>query len=357
MRTHYHLQERHLLESVQRKIITHEQMEAILALARSMAPTETGPAPDAGWVTVIQGTVTVLVLGGIALGHFMNLHHYAPWTILALSALYFALSLSAAIYLRRRTGGLRQIGALFAAGAAMFTWGLGAGLWAAVQSPRAFGLWEYAESYNSITMARLEAYLAGDATVVLMALVLGLKLNVPATASVGSVAFIHLVMGSAERWHLAHGGDFLPAAAQVPVLLLLGATMLAIASLIDWRWKSSYDPAFWIHLSGLAVLGTAAVIRIDTNPPEGLLWIALTIFVIVMGVHWQRWPYLIAGAVGLLVLPCITIAESHFPRPAPLVSLVLSLVVVALGATWFHRYRLRQWLQNPTAQTDRTVWG
>ena len=103
MRINTLLHERHLLQAVQRGVITQEQAEALLALARSEAG-GAGRMPDTGWLAIVQACVAAAVVGAVAVG---NTEH--TWRVTGteevvrgLGAMGLFLGLGLALRARRR---------------------------------------------------------------------------------------------------------------------------------------------------------------------------------------------------------------------------------------------------------------
>src|SRR3954471_23408285 len=118
MRTNIHLQERHLSECVKRKIITSEELESVLAVARGMAPTEGELAPDFRWVSLVHALVAAAVVGAPLGFLFTNLERFTPLTVGIVCGLTGLAAVGMAALLRRSVS-FRAPAAILTAGAVL----------------------------------------------------------------------------------------------------------------------------------------------------------------------------------------------------------------------------------------------
>ena len=94
------LHESHLLEAVRQKILSSDQMEQVLALAR--ARPAGGAIADVRWATVVQGLLASAAVGGSALGILVDTtDHGANLGTVAYSVVGLLAMLGASIALRK----------------------------------------------------------------------------------------------------------------------------------------------------------------------------------------------------------------------------------------------------------------
>lgn len=353
MRTTVHLQERHLAEAVRRKVITEEQLEGILGVARSMSPAESA-APDLRWVTVVHGAAALVAVGIPAAYLLDKMTRLTGLELFAASALAAAGSWFVGLVLRRAGIG-RVPASIFTAAAAAFTWGIGAAAWIVARHGMNTTLSALAGDWHVYDHTRLCAYLAGSAAALVAALAIGGIQRVPAAAAVGAMAAVHLAMGSGELLATMDHGYFSSREAS-PWLLAIGVAMLAVGRLMDRRFRGRADAAFWVHLFGLMPLGLGAAMRIDRAAVEGLLWIPVAALVGALGIKWDRRVYLLASAAALLIFPAFALGEANAGDTAVVGAFVVSVLSIGIAASWLRGYYTRVWIQAPGRSLDRTVW-
>lgn len=353
MRNSPHLNERHLMEAVRRRVITEDQLHGILAVARSMAAAEGGAAPDLGWITAVHGLAAAAAVVCPALYLLAQVDKISGAGFALCAGALALVSLGGGVYLRKKGLG-RVPAAILLAGAAVFAWGAGAGLYDALGA-ETFGRYLYWSGGNyELTRANREAaFLVGDAVGIAVALALALRWRIAVAAAGASLAAVHGVIAGVERWGL-HGRMNDDSASVV--LLGLGVVMLAGARLMEKRAKGPADPAFWVLTVGLAPLGVGALIRIDRSPGEVVVWLAVAALVAALGVLWSRRSYLAAAAMALMVYPAFACGEARLGEGTVVAALVLSAVAVVVGATLVRRHYVAAWLKRPAAVEERSVW-
>ena len=357
MRTNYHIQERHLAECVKQKVVSEEQVERILAVARTMAIADGEAAPDLRWVTAVHALSAIAAIGVPAIYILgQKLHEFAALELATASAmaalLYFATG-----FALRRVGWGRVPGSILVAGGVLFTWGIGAGLYAAAHH-MGFGRFEEpwgSMSYAQMRALRTNAYLAGHLVALITAVALGLRTRISAIAASGGIAFAFIVMLLAEQHVLGLDAYFGEREAS-PYLIALGCLLIAGARFADKYWRGRHDGAFWLHSGGLMALGFAAMSRIHRVEAEGIFWTLAAVGLAWIGIRWDRRVYLFATAAGVLAFPAFAMSEAHAGDSVVTFALCASAVCVALGATWCRRHYSAAWSADVSRTLERTVW-
>jgi hypothetical protein len=317
MRNQVFVQEHHLLEAVRRKVITEGQMQEVLSIARSMG--QASNTPDLSWLAVVQS----VVVGGIAFVPAMvalaNMHRGHAAETVVYSVVAVVGLLVAAMFIRRNGLGNMPTG-VAAAGAAMWCWGLGAGIVGTVVFPDAFrNSWEYSYSYvgsginywHTHAVHKHMAYLAGDVAMLVGAIAIGMIGKIPATASAGAVAVLAAIVNTAEMFERAQGSSLNDREVLVS-LVFASVVLLSIGFVMQRMTRTSrFDPAFWVHTVGILPLGIAGVIMIDHDAGMALPWLAAAVVVIAAGVKLDRKSFIVAGCAALLFYMPFGAAEAR----------------------------------------------
>jgi len=358
MRNNYHLQERHLLECVRRNVISNDQMESILAVARTMQQAEGGVSPDFGWVTAVQAVAAGGMVLIPAIYLLAKLDRLDSLEFGLLAALGAAASLGFGWLLRRRGVG-RVPASIFFGGAPIFFGGVGLALYAAIRHV-SFGYhsWDYSgTAYQSIRAGRLEAFIVGLLVVVATSALIARKAKVATAIGTlsGAVCFLALSLG--ERLALTSSDGYFNDRQAVPWLVGAAAVVFGGAFAWDKLSKNRLDGAFWAYLIGFIPLGFAGLIRIDRVGEEGALWLALALVFGFLGLKFDRKILLAGSALGVLVFPAFALSELRIGEEGVVASLIVSAIGIAFGATSIRRHLAKKWAENPTAAViERTVW-
>ena len=190
MRQQSFVQEHHLEEAVRRKVIHDGQMQEILAISRAMG--QGGPTADLGWLSIAQAVLAAAIVGIPALAAFGGLSASRQiGALLAVSAGVMGFLLVATVVLRR-VGAGPALSGITAAGAALWSWGVGAAIHAIVRLPP-HGVDRYGEQWRLADRIQSQGYVVGFATVLVASLVVGLALRAPTAAATGAFGFVTML--------------------------------------------------------------------------------------------------------------------------------------------------------------------
>lgn len=359
MRNQPPLQERHLQEAVRQKVITSEQYEGVLAVARAMATAEGTAAPDLGWLAFFNAAVCMLLVGAGAVWVLAQHDRWSPIEVIGASSVLAVASLAATFFAKRFSMG-RPARGIFAAGAALYTWGVAAGAYMLAMG-HSFNRW--ADSYGSFSyqMTRVQidrAYMAGDVATIVASVLAMRFLRAPAAMGSLALAAGHLVMAGAEHTQRMNGGHLSDRDA-VPWLIALSVGMCASAFSVERSQKKEHDPAFWLHAVGILPLGVAGLIVVDREAGAALLWIAMAVGAIYLGLKASRRTYLLAGAAALLIFPAYGLDEARAGKEVVGVAFLVSAALVAVAGTVLRRHYLSKPAPTvaPRVADDATVWS
>lgn len=335
MRINTLLHERHLLQAVQRGVITQEQAEALLALARS----EAGGAarmPDTAWLAIVQACVAAAVVGAVAVG---NTEH--TWRVTGteevvrgLGAMGLFLGLGLAL---RRVRAAEAPASVLLAGAVMQLLGVGHG-WARMGAL-------YGDTGRGIGLGFALVSVAGFA--LWRWLRVGPALGVSALGALGVC-----VEGAREVFGL-HGDLRLGMVVGLAALVLL-----ALSVAMDRAAKRpAVDGAFWLSLTaGVSLLFAGAVV-IDRAPGMFFSALGLALGVGHLALRARRRVLLAGVGVALFALPPFAASEARLGDAAVAVAMLLGAVAVGVGAHYARRALVAQAAEGAGAEDERSVWG
>lgn len=357
MRNNPHLHEKHLLEAVRQKILTAEQMEAVMALSRTMTASGDG-SPDLGWIANVHGATAALA---VAIPTIYLLAQMDRWDAvsLLLASVVCAVGSFALSRLARALGMGPVPQSVFLAGVGMFSFGIAASGVDMVFA-HSFGhhMYEVIGDGDSLRMARHGSIVAGFVGMALSSLVLwrttraaptGVPLGI--AALVGPYALLELV-----RLTLHMGGD-LPDREGTLVVLLLGAMIVAGAKVYERFNRTNADLSFWAMAVPLLPMGVAAMARIDRTAGEAVVWLVVGLIVGGLGLLWNRRALLAAGAMAVVCFPSFGLSEAHADENIVIGALIASVLAVVVAATGLRRFYLQRWMDARDARDDeKTAW-
>lgn len=345
------LHESHLLEAVRRKIVTSDQMEQVLALARSLPPD--GAVADVRWATVVQGLIAGAAVMGSGLGLLIDVgDNGVTLGTAAYSAVGLAVCLALSHYLGRFSWG-RAPGSIVRAGAAVWSFGVFMGLLGLViplQRQVAYGS-EYYGMYDSfrtrLNTASALALLASG----LVALGLWrLRRCAPALGVAGMHAMLAVTMYVTSP----ASGTYHSAPQQAIVVLLAGAALFAVASVLDRLPRGAVDGTFWLYPVAMFPMGCAAILRIDRHEGEVSIWLPLALALgAVAYANGRRLPLLFTAA-ATMIFPAFALAEARAPSPVVVGALAVSAAAVAAAVQLIRARDLRA---HAAATEAPSVWG
>lgn len=341
MRAQRPVSDAHMAEAVRRGVITAEQMEALLALARSEATPGEARLPDLRWTAVVSAlAATVAVL---APGFAMLLDIGADdLTVAGASAAALVVCAIAGRVVRVRGWG-RAPAAVLTAGVAPYAGGVALGLVRlglervgvpttlgfgyGAQQPQPF-LQFYRGVAIQILVATLVATLAGAA--------IWRARRVGPTLAVSGFFLPFVVM--------AAGRVVWPLASMTPFRLAVVATSvlsLAIAAGRSVRGRGEgVDGTSWWELGAFA----AAAVSITAGFSDGLggvaLWTPAALLVGALGLWSRRWTYQLAGTLGLLWF--LGLGLWREPMAVRAAALVGVCALVATATQWQRRRESRR---------------
>ena len=343
MRTNTVLQERHLIEAVRQQVITHDQMEGILAIARSAARAEGAAAPDLRWIGYLQGAIVAIASLGVAAWNNDHVWSTSPDELfvraLVATAVFGGLGL--ALW---RFRWAEVPASLLLTGAAMQTWGLGASLY---QFARGRPVSEDWTRFNEGYSPSLRMW--GFVMVALVSLAVWRWKRAAPALGMAAVSAIMAGLFAME------GASTMATSALVGVC---SAGLIALTLVLDRRGRAGPDGGFWLSFVGLGGLGVCAIEVIDREPVWGVFFLALSVVVGGLGFYARRVTWLWAAGAALLGLPAFAVAEARLGDAAVGVVLILGAAFVAGMAHKLRRHMLTTWLEDPSrADEDRSIWA
>jgi hypothetical protein len=353
MRETPHVHERHLLEAVRQKVISHEQYDGILAIVRTMAHAEGTAAPDLGWISLLQAGAAGAAVGVPGIYLLDRLRYLAPVDLIGWSLLGALFSFSVGALLRSQRSALIAANVLFAAGVA-FTWGLFVGAHAATFHTTLGDHYDFVLTVAE-SKRRVDALLVGDLGLLAVAALVFARWKTPVVAAPATMAFVHFVVEGAHRFVTPYDVSFGERDA-VPWIALAGVIALVVGRAIDRKDRRREDYAFWMHLVGLLSLGFAFTSRIFRVEDEALVWSIAALVVIGLGVWWNRRVYLACGATAFLFWPALGLRQGNAPA-LMIGAFVFSSIALAVFTTWLRG----RWATLAAKDRERTalrsVWG
>lgn len=351
MRSSPYFHERHLLEAIRQHVITQEQYEGLVAIARSMDPLGGTSQPDGDWLSALQGVAAAFAVGIPGVYLLFHIEQLAPAELIRWCALGVALSLAVGLVLRRSRPSAIAASVLLAAGAA-FTWGLAAG---AVAELFHTDFWDHGASATMLVAdshARLDALLVGDLAVIATAAWLTVRSGIAAAAGPGVLASVHFIIEFIHRFFLANT-DYFGERQAAPWIAAAGLAAMVTARAIDKRYRGRVDAAFWIHIVGLLSLGFALTSRVTREPGESAIWSVAALAVVALGLRWDRRIYVLCGSVAWLFWPAMLFKSDYHSSGPMIAAFVFSSVTLAGLATFL---RSRRNHLAPAPCNLRSVW-
>ncbi len=351
------LHESHLLEAVRRKILSSDQMEQVLALAR--ARPAGGAIADVRWATVVQGLLASAAVGGSALGILVDTtDHGANLGTVAYSVVGLLAMLGASIALRRYAWG-RVPAAILLAGVAVWSYGVAVGVVGMLLPFGQHAVNPYDTGFYDPRVAALRAF-RGDVAMAVGSLVAAAtayalwRLRRCAPALGVAAAAVMLAGERAFEMAMRDQGGYSDGTTAALVVLGLGAAIFTAASLRDRAPKGAVDGVFWVHPVAMFPMGIAAILRIDRHGEELLLWFPLALALGAIAYAQGRKLPLLFSAMAVLVFPAFAVADAHAPPAAVVMVLVACGAVIGLGAQWV---RARD-LERPATDADpASIWS
>jgi len=339
------LHESHLLEAVRKKVLTSQQMEEVLAIARSTPAG--GAVRDVGWATVVQG----LIAGAAVIASGMGLvidatDNGADLGMAVYSAVGIVASLLIGQYLHRYSWG-RVPGSIVRAGAAVWSFGLVVGL-LSTQIRLARYSTDYGAPFDdgSTFQHRLcIAFAIANLASIGVALALWrFKRCAPALG----VAAVHAMMLTLPLMEGASSRQ------EALILLAAGGALFTVASLGDRLSRGAVDGAFWVYPAAMFPMGVAALIRINSYEGEVFVWLPLALLMgAIVYANGRRFP-LIFSAIATVIFPAFALAESHASSPFVLGALGASAAAVAAAVQFI---RTRDLSRAAPAGDPPSIWS
>lgn len=321
MRAQRPLSDAHLAEAVRRGVITTDQMEALLALARSGSPSE-GALPDLRWTHVIVGLASAIAV--VVPGMTMLIEsHDGDEVALAGGCAVALVACALASHVVRRRGWGRAPAAILMTGVAPYAGGLAL-----------FATFRGLSSLEPATRANL-SFLLGPLVATASAIVLWRALRVgPALAIAGF--FLPFVAMCAAR--LAHPSEA-PTPHRLLVVAVVLASLAAAALRPSWGRRNGVDGTSWWELGTFAIaaiIGTAGF----SNGLGGLsVWLPAALVTGLAGLWFRRWTYQLTGLLGSLWFLWLGVRSE--PKPTQAAGLVAVALLVAVATQWQRRREAR----------------
>ncbi len=333
MRINTLLHERHLLQAVQRGLITQEQAEALLVLARSEAG---GGArmPDTGWLALAQAAVAAVVVVAVAIA---NTEHTwrtsgAEEIVRGLGAMVVFLGLGLGL---RRVRVAEAPASVLLAGAGLQLLGVGHG----------WGRLGVLDSYASRGIGWGFVLVLGAGLAMWRWMRVGPALAVASFGALGvCVEVCKEVFGL--RGDLRLGA----------VVGLSALALLALSALIDRASaRPPVDGAFWISLTAGAALSLAGAIVIDREPVVFFPALLVALGVGYFALRTRRRVLLAGVGVSLFALPPFAASEAHLGDTVVALAMVCSALTVGVGAHYARKSLLAQ-AASGAVEDERSVW-
>jgi hypothetical protein len=354
MRAQGPLHEGHLAEAVRRGLITDDQREAILAMARSESIDAAVNVADLRWTVVVQGVAAslVAVLPGIAI--LAEASDENP-VVLMLASLFAVMVFGAFGWIARERGWGRVPAAIFTAAMAPYAGGV--------------AMFALDAGWRSVLgRGRADQMLSGALTSRDVDLTWAALLATGALVAVGASWVIARGRANGPVWAV-------PAVALTPLAIALCivfdtgsesergicVTLLAVALAgVSAAWalrarlqRGGVDGASWFELGVFAPLLAVLVGRMTNHTGEMAAWIAAASIVAVGGVRTRRWTYQLMGALGLFATMLVGFRhESVAMRAGVVVALA---TVLAAAAHSMRRTEAERALREPP-RAAMTYW-
>jgi hypothetical protein len=330
MRAQRPVSEAHLADGVRRGVITAEQMESLLAIARRDASSGDAHLPDLRWTAVVSAlAATVAVVApGFALLIEGRAHDELGLTGACIAALAACALLGRVV---RARGWGRAPAAILTAGVAPYAGGV--------------AMYLAALAYPGMAQQTLAATLV--ATLVGIALWRARRVG-PALAVSGFCLPFAIMAAAHTLWPV---DSMTPFRATVVATSML--SLAAAARLTSWGRRAGVDGTSWWELGTFA----AATISVTAGFSRGLggveLWAPAALVVGALGLWFRRWTYQLSGALGLFWF--LGLGLLHESAPLRAGALVGACVLIAAATQW-HRRREAHRVIDRDPGADLRAW-
>ncbi len=338
------LHESHLLEAVRKKVLTSQQMEEVLAIARSTPAG--GAIRDVGWATVVQGLIAGAAVLGSGMGLLIDSHeHGADLGMAAYSALGLVASLLIGQYLHRFSWG-RVPGSIVRAGAAVWSFGVVLGLLSVVMPlQRYVGVYDGRYSAIGYNERLHTAFAVANFASIAVAFALWRFKRCAPALGIATVHALMLTLPLME--HASSRGEAL-------IVLGAGSILFTMVSLSDRLSRGAVDGGFWVYPAAMFPMGVAALIRIDRDESEVFVWLPLALLMGGLAYsNGRRFP-MIFSAIAVVIFPAFALAESRAPSGIVIGALVASAAAVAAAV---QAIRNRDLSRAAPAGDPPSIWG
>lgn len=335
------LHESHLLEAVRRKILSSDQMEQVLALARS-SPAG-GDVADVRWATVVQGLIAGAAVMGSGIGILIDTgDHGADLGTAVGCAAGLGTFLALGHVLDRYSWG-RVPGSILRAGAAVWSFGVMVGLLSLVMPLHRYSPGTYNDDYyrgfETFRAQLNSAYAIASGASALFAL--GLWRARRCGPALG-VAGAHVMMAVAMLATAPFSRTYYSSDAQAVVVLLAGGAVFAVAFVLDRLTRGPVDGTFWLYPAAMFPMGIAGMMRIDRHEGEVLVWLPLALALGAAAyANGRRFP-LLFSAMAAMIFPAFAMAEAHASSGLVLATLIASAGAVAVAVQLVRARDLRR---------------
>lgn len=348
------LHESHLLEAVRRKILSNDQMEQVLALARS-SPAG-GAVADVRWATVVQGLIAAAAVMGSGIGILADVSdHGADFSHAVGCSLGLATFVGLAHILDRYSWG-RVPGSILRAGAAVWSFGIMIGLLSLVMPlhryvPPSSGA-DFYEGFEAFrARINLGFALSSGASGLIALAIWRFRRCAPAMGVAGAHAMMVIAMlvtsPSSSTYHSAEH--------QASLVLLAGGALFVVATVLDRLGRGPVDGAFWLYPVAMLPMGLAALTRIDRHEGEVVLWLPLALALgAVAYANGRRLP-LLFSAMAVMIFPAFALGEARAPTGLVLGALIASALAVAVAVQLVRARDLRG--AATTDEPARSIWS
>ncbi len=353
MRAQGPLHEGHLAEAVRRGVLTVDQLEAVLAIARTGASPEAAHLPDLRWTNVVLGiaaSVAVLVPGVTILARSHDLGAggvlEACTAALACCALFGWLARSRG-WGRVPAGILLGAIAPYAGGLLMYL--LDQRWHQVLTTGYLYDGYAWRVSYTERQQVFGLLYALGASVCVAVGGALwALRRNGPALMAAGFCAAFLPMCAVQAAWGV---NEMRP---QTATALVASTVLLAAVTLRKtWMRRDGVDGAAWFELGVFGAAGVVALVRaVDAH--EWPLWSLAALATGALGLRMRRWTFQLSGALGLLGFTGLGLHRESMAVIGG--ALVVASVMIAAAAVW-HRRRESARAGTEVAREPLTLWA
>ncbi|MDO9017767.1 MAG: hypothetical protein Q8S73_12800 [Deltaproteobacteria bacterium] len=333
MRAQRPVSEAHLADGVRRGVITAEQMESLLAIARSDASSGDAHLPDLRWTAVVSAVAATVAVGAPGFAMLIESRAYDELGITGLTGACIAALVTCALLgqVARARGWGRAPAAILTAGVAPYTGGV--------------ALYVAALGFRDLAQQTLAATVV--ATLVGLALWRARRVG-PALAVAGFCLPFAVMSAARMLWPVELMTPF-----RAMVVATAALSLAAAARLTSWGRRGGVDGTSWWELGTFA----AAMISVTAGFSRGLggveLWAPAALVVGALGLWFRRWTYQLAGALGMLWF--LGLGLRHEAAPLQVGGLVGVCVLIAAATQW-HRRREAHRIIERDPRADLRAW-